>query len=142
MERTTIVEMTPCESTTNGFLKIKEWGQPMLLKFQPDTDFRGTLKSVEWNVQDNVKHTISEDDPDFKFFNQVGERPEITVSSDWIESLGLEDTVLLRLRFEFETFRMEPVWYAYLYLKKAYGDIQADSDPAYKVSGSSAPRVY
>lgn len=131
--KTATVLMTPKETTTTGYLKIKEWEQPMVFKFLPDADFRGSLKSVEWNVEDNVKHIIKSGDKEFDFFKQVGERPEIEVSSDWIDSLGLAGTKLLRIRFEFDTFRMEPVWYAFLYLKRAYGDIQKDSDAAYKV---------
>lgn len=125
MEKTVIVNMTPNEQTSDGFLKIKEWGQPMLFRFLADPDFRGTLKSVEWNLPDNIKHTITTEDEDFSLFHQVGERPEINVSSSWIESLDLKPTALLRLRFEFETFRQEPVWYAHLYIKEPYGDKEA-----------------
>lgn len=134
MLKTVMVPMTPKEITTDGYLKIKEWDQPVIFRFCPDTDFRGTLKSVEWNVEDNVKHRIRNGDKEFDYFSQVGERPEIEVSSDWIDSLGLEGTTLLRIRFEFDTFRMEPVWYAFLYIKRAYGDIQSDSTAAYKVT--------
>lgn len=136
MNRTTIVNMTPKEVATDGFLKVKEWDQPVTFRFLPDPDFRGKLKSVTWNTQNGIEHLLTEEDEAFALFQQVGERPEITVSSDWIESLGLKDTVLLRIRFEFETFRMEPVWYAYLFLKQPYGDSQENAEVAYKISST------
>jgi hypothetical protein len=131
--KTMFVKMTPQEETSNGGMLIKEWGQPMDLHFLQVDDFRGTLISVEWNGPDNVKHTITPADEDFALFQQVGERPEIVVPSSWFESLGLSGTFVLRLRFQFQTFRQEPVWYAYLYFKNAYGD----QDPAYKVPSST-----
>lgn len=133
MERTSIVTMVPEETTTGGYLKIKEWDQPMTLRFLPRDDFRGKLKSVEWNCQDNVKHTITKDDKEFKFFRQIGERPEIKVSSEFFDNLDLPETAFIRIRMEFDTFRLEPVWYAYLSIISAYGDRQADSDAPYKV---------
>jgi hypothetical protein len=131
--KTMFVKMTPQEETSNGGMLIKEWGQPMDLHFLQVDDFRGTLISVEWNGPDNVKHTITPADEDFALFQQVGERPEIVVPSSWFESLGLSGTFVLRLRFQFQTFRQEPVWYAYLYFKNACGD----PDPAYKVPSST-----
>lgn len=143
MIKTTIVKMTPQETTTEGYLKIKEWGQPMLFKFQQDPDFRGKLSSVEWNTDNGEKHRLTAEDEDFALFSQVGERPEVEVPSSWFEGLGLGEAVLLRLRFEFETFRMEPVWYGYLYLKTQYGDMDLNSKAAYKLgvgaSGVSKP---
>lgn len=133
MERTNIVNMIPEETTTSGFLKIKEWDQPIMFRFLPREDFRGKLKSIEWNCQDNVKHRITAEDEEFKLFRQIGERPEVKVPSSFFESLDLPETAFIRIRMEFDTFRMEPVWYAYLVLKNAYGDRQKDSDAAYKI---------
>lgn len=145
MIKTTIVKMTPNEITTEGYLKLKEEGQPMELRFLADPDFRGRLTSVTWNLPDNVKHelTAAETENFTELFKQVGERPEIDVSTDWIDSLELPNSALLQLRFEFETFRMEPVWYAYLYIKTPFGDAQTDSDVPYKVpkpTSSGLPR--
>ena len=97
MVKTTIVQMTPTEQTSDGLLKIKEWKQPMIFRFLPHKDFRGTLKSVEWNLKDNVKHCLTDKDEDFELFEQVGERPEINVSSSWLEGLGLEALRFLEL---------------------------------------------
>lgn len=133
MVKTTIVPMTPNETSTDGFLRLRETGQPAVLKFQPDPDFRGTLISVEWNLPDGVIHRIEPIDDEFAQFNQVGQRPEIEVSTEWIESLGLPVNAFIRIRFEFHTFRREPVWYAYLYFRSAYGDEAKDSDAPYLI---------
>ena len=45
--------------------------------------------------------------------------------STWLDSLGLEGTVRLRIMFSFDTFRQNPDWYAYLYLKTVNGDADA-----------------
>ena len=136
------VKTVPEELTTNGCMKIKEINQDIILHFYMDPDFRGKLKSISWNTQDNDKTgTItSEDTEQWSLFSQVGERPEIDVPSTWIGTLGLSGTVLLRIKFEFDTFRFNPTWYGYLYLKKPYGDL----NPPYKVpkeeeSGGDTP---
>lgn len=135
MIKTTIVNMTSQEITTEGYLKLKEQGEPMLLRFLPDPNFRGKLLSVTWTLPDNVQTTLTrENTANFdELFTQVGERPEIVVSTDWIDSLQLAYPALFSLKFEFETFRLEPVWYAYLYIKSPYGDAQADAKAAYLV---------
>lgn len=132
-ENTVIVNLTPHSITTDGYLYIREEEQPAILRFLPNPRFRGRLKSVEWNVQDNVKHTITEEDEDFKWFSQVGSRPEIQCSTEFFDNLDIPNGTTLRIRFEFETFRAEPVWYGFLYIVKAYGDMQADTDAAYKI---------
>ena len=125
--------MTPNEITTDGYLKLKEAGQTSTLRFQASPDFRGMLKSVSWNLPDDVVHTITTDDEEFQNFKQVGERPEIEVSTDWLSSLELKYPATLRIKFEFTTFRMEPTWYAHLYIMTGYSDQAADADSAYLV---------
>lgn len=132
-ERTVIVNLTPQETTTQGFLRIKEWNEPVVFRFLPNPDFRGKLYSVEWNLQDNVKHTITAEDEEFSLFQQVGERPEIRIPSSFFDNLELPSTALLRIRFQFDTFRAESVWYGFLYLKRTYGDMEEDTDAAYKI---------
>lgn len=132
-EKTAIVNLTTSSVSTDGYLNVREWGQPMLLRFLPHPDFRGKLISVEWNTQDNVKHRITEEDEEFALFTQIGERPEINCPSSFFDDKGLPSTALVRIRFEFNTFRAERVWYGYLYLRKTYGDMQADTDAAYKI---------
>lgn len=119
---------TPDEMTTNGFMKIKEWGQEINLRFLMDPEFRGKLTAVVWNTPDNKKKRITADDEEWSYFSQVGERPEIDVPSTWLDTLGLSGTVQLRIKFEFDTFRHDPSWYAYLYIKEPYGDL----NPPYK----------
>lgn len=131
-EKTTIVELTPHDVSTDGYLKLQSNDQPVILRFLPDNDFRGTLIAVEWNLQDNVKHRITVEDEDFPFV-QVGERSEIRCPLSYFLSQDLPTTALLRIKFEFATFRAEPNWYGYLYLRKPYGDMEADSDAAYKI---------
>lgn len=96
-------------------------------------DFRGRLKKITWNVEDNVKHEITEENEEWLLFSQVGERPEIVVNSTWLDTLELSGTVRLRVMFSFDTFRQNPDWYAYLYLKT----INGDNNAAY-LSGSTA----
>lgn len=127
-----VVELTPCDVSTEGYLNIREWDEDITFRFLPHESFRGRLKAVEWNTQDNVKHRTTIDDEDFPF-EQVGERPEIRCPSSYFKALKLPQTVILRIKFEFETFRAEPNWYAFLYFKNTYGDMQADSDAAYKI---------
>lgn len=115
----------PAEFTTCGFMKIKEWGHDIDLRFLMPKDFRGRLTKVTWNTEDNEKHIIDVDSESWKLFQQVGERPEIIVPSTWLDSLGLEGTVRLRIMFSFDTFRQNPDWYAYLYLKTINGDTDA-----------------
>lgn len=115
----------PVEFTTCGFMKIKEWGHDIDLRFLMPRDFRGRLTKVTWNTEDNEKHIIDVDSESWKLFQQVGERPEITVPSTWLDSLGLGGTVRLRIMFSFDTFRQNPDWYAYLYLKTINGDVNA-----------------
>lgn len=124
------IDAVPTEESTQGYMKIKEFGQLIDLHFMMDKDFRGKLKAITWNLPDNVKHTITAEQPEeWARFKQVGERPEIVVSSAWLDSMKLPKTAQLRIKFEFDTFRFNPVWYAYLYVKQAYGDLQ----PPYKV---------
>lgn len=119
------IRTNPNEFTTNGFMKIKEWGHDINLRFLMPSDFRGRLVKVTWNVEDNVKHEIAEGDETWDLFQQVGERPEVVVPSTWLDSLGLSGTVRLRVMFSFDTFRQNPDWYAYLYLKTINGDPNA-----------------
>lgn len=119
------IRTNPNEFTTCGFMKIKEWGHDIDLRFLMPRDFRGRLNKITWNVEDNEKHIIKEGDDSWTLFQQVGERPEIVVPSTWLDSLGLEGTVRLRVMFSFDTFRQNPDWYATLYLKDAYGDVNA-----------------
>lgn len=133
MIKSTIIPMTPNEITTDGFLRIREAGQPMTLKFQPAPDFRGKLIQVEWNLPDDVVHVINANDEAFKLFQQVGERPEIEVSANWLESLEIPKNALIRIKFRFETFRREPVWYAHLCIQSIYGDMAEDADSPYLV---------
>lgn len=123
------IKTVPTEESTQGCLKIKEWGQNINLHFMMDDDFRGKLSAVTWNLPNNVKHKITADMEEWRLFTQVGERPEIVVPSTWFDSMKLPKTAQLRIKFEFETFRYNPVWYAYLYIKQAYGD----QNPPYKV---------
>lgn len=122
----------PDELTTNGFMKIKEWNQDITLRFLMDPDFRGKLVSVTWNTPNNEETVITSQDESWSYFQQVGERPEIDVLSSWLDTLGLKGTVQLRVKFEFDTFRQNPSWYAYLYIKEPYGDL----NPPYKVPSS------
>lgn len=115
----------PAEFTTCGFMKIKEWGHDIDLRFLMPKNFRGRLTKVTWNVEDNEKHVIDKDSESWELFQQVGERPEIVVPSTWLDSLELEGTVRLRIMFSFDTFRQNPDWYAYLYLKTVNGDADA-----------------
>lgn len=119
------VQANPNEETTMGFLRIKEWGHEINLRFLMNPDFRGKLKKITWNVIGQDKHTITESDTDWGLFQQVGERPEIVVSSAWLDTLGLSGTVRFQIMFSFETFRQNPDWYAYLYLKAPQGDPDA-----------------
>ena len=121
------IRTNPNEFTTCGFMKIKEWGHDIDLRFLMPQDFRGRLKKITWNVEDNVKHEITEESEEWSLFSQVGERPEIVVNSTWL------DTLRLRVMFSFDTFRQNPDWYAYLYLKT----INGDNNAAY-LSGSTA----
>lgn len=127
------IRTNPNEFTTCGFMKIKEWGHDIDLRFLMPQDFRGRLKKITWNVEDNVKHEITEENEEWSLFSQVGERPEIVVNSTWLDTLELSGTVRLRVMFSFDTFRQNPDWYAYLYLKTINGDTNA----AY-LSGSTA----
>lgn len=122
------IKAVPTEESPQGYMKIKEYGQNINMHFMMADDFRGTLKAVTWNLPDNVQHRITVEDEDWQLFKQVGERPEIVVPSTWFESMKLPKTAQLRIKFEFDTFRYNPVWYAYLYMKQAYGD----QDPPYK----------
>lgn len=115
----------PNEFTTCGFMRIKEWGHDINLRFLMPEDFRGKLIKVTWNVEDNVKHEVTAEDEAWSLFQQVGERPEVIIPSTWLDSLGLEGTVRLRVMLSFDTFRQNPDWYAYLYLKTPYGDSNA-----------------
>lgn len=119
------VRTNPNEFTTCGFMKIKEWGHDIDLRFLMPKDFRGRLTKVTWNVEDNEKHIITEEDEYWSLFQQVGERPEIIVPSTWLDKLELSGTVRLRIMFSFDTFRQNPDWYAYLYLKTINGDPNA-----------------
>ena len=114
----------PAEFTTCGFMKIKEWGHDIDLRFLMPKNFRGRLTKVTWNTENN-KHIIDSSSDSWELFQQVGERPEIIVPSTWLDSLGLEGTVRLRIMFSFDTFRQNPDWYAYLYLKTINGDADA-----------------
>ena len=127
------IRTNPNEFTTCGFMKIKEWGHDIDLRFLMPQDFRGRLKKITWNVEDNVKHEITEESEEWSLFSQVGERPEIVVNSTWLDTLELSGTVRLRVMFSFDTFRQNPDWYAYLYLKT----INGDNNAAY-LSGSTA----
>ena len=98
----------PAEFTTCGFMKIKEWGHDIDLRFLMPKNFRGRLTKVTWNVEDNEKHVIDKDSESWELFQQVGERPEIVVPSTWLDSLELEGTVRLRIMFSFDTFSAEP----------------------------------
>lgn len=120
-----IVRTDPNEFTTNGYLKVKEWGHDIKLRFLMAEDFRGKLVSVQWNVEDGEKHVVTADDEAWSQFEQVGERPEVIVPFSWIESLGLEGTVRLRIMFRFETFRQNPDWFAFMYLMNMEGDKNA-----------------
>lgn len=133
MVNTTIVKMTPLETTTEGYMKIKEHGQDMTLLFQARDDFRGKLSTITWSLPDGVEHTITPEDDDFAFFGQVGERPEIAVSNAWLTGLELPAIAQVRIKFTFDTFRMEPVWYAYLYIMTTYGDSDVDAKTPYKI---------
>lgn len=115
----------PNEFTTCGFMKIKEWGHDIDLRFLMPHDFRGKLEKITWNVEDNEQHVITPDDEDWVLFQQVGERPEIVVPSTWLDTLDLSGTVRFRIMFSFDTFRQNPDWYAYIYLKTINGDTNA-----------------
>lgn len=134
------IHAVPDELTTAGFMRIKEANQDINLRFLMDPDFRGKLSSVSWNLFNDDKITTIEGDNEadaeqWSYFKQVGERPEIDVPSTWIDTLGLTGTIRLRIKFEFETFRQNPSWYAYIYIKQPYGDL----NPPYQVpkTGSS-----
>lgn len=144
MIKTTIVHMTPYEITTSGYLKVTEWGENIIFKFQPDPDFRGKLSAIEWNVNDNVKHRISSEDDEFSLFRQVGERPEIEIDSSWLKTLDIPISVssVLRIKMEFETFRHEPHWYAFLNLVVAQGDMVHDSKAAYKIPKPTVSEIF
>lgn len=125
----------PNEFTTCGFMKIKEWGHDIDLRFLMPKDFRGKLSKVTWNVEDNEKHVIDAESESWSLFQQVGERPEIIVNSTWLDTLELSGTVRMRIMFSFDTFRQNPDWYAYLYLKTVNGD----PDAAYLLKGKISP---
>ncbi len=132
------IKAVPDELTTVGCMKIKELGQEIDLRFLMDPDFRGKLISVTWNVQNSDEKTVitADNAEQWAYFRQVGSRPEIVVNSTWIGTLGLTKKVtVLRIKFEFDTFRFNPVWYAYLYLKEPYGDL----NPPYAVPKKSDP---
>lgn len=135
------IHAVPDELTTAGFMKVKEAHQDIKLRFLMAPDFRGKLVSVSWNLFNDDKVTTIEGDNEadaeqWAYFTQVGARPEIDVPSTWLDTLGLSGTVRLRIKFEFDTFRQNPTWYAYLYIKEPYGDL----NPPYEVpkSGSSS----
>jgi len=119
------IRTNPNEFTTCGFMKIKEWGHDIDLRFLMPEDFRGRLTKITWNTEDAEPHVITEEDESWSLFVQVGKRPEIIVPSTWLDSLGLSGTVRLRVMFSFDTFRQNPDWYAYLYLKTINGDPNA-----------------
>lgn len=123
------IKAVPTEESPQGYMKIKEYGQNINMHFMMADDFRGKLSAVTWNLPDNVKHKITAEHEDWKLFKQVGERPEIVVPSSWFDNMKLPKTARLRIKFEFDTFRYNPVWYAFLYLKQAYGD----QNPPYKI---------
>ena len=82
-----------------------------------------------WNLFNDDKVTTIEGDNEadseqWSYFTQVGERPEIDVPVTWLKTLGLSGTLRLRIKFEFDTFRQNPAWYAYLYIKESYGDLE------------------
>lgn len=133
-ERSTVVNLIPYPTTTQGFMIVHEYKQPVIFRFLPNPNFRGKLVSVEWNIQDNVKHTITSDDEVFSLFEQVGERPEIRVSSSFFDTLDLPATANLRIKFHFDTFRAESSWYGFLYIKRTYGDMEEESKVPYKKS--------
>lgn len=133
------VHAVPDELTTAGFMKVKEANQDIILRFLMAPDFRGKLVSVSWNLFNDDKVTTIEGDNEsdaeqWSYFNQVGERPEIDVPSTWLKTLGLSGTIRLRIKFEFDTFRQNPDWYAYLYIKDSYGDLE----PPYAVPNDSS----
>lgn len=124
------IKTVPTEESPQGYMKVKEYGQNINMHFMMSDDFRGKLSAVTWNLPDNVKHKITAEQPEeWQRFKQVGERPEIVVDSTWFDSMKLPKTARLRIKFEFDTFRYNPVWYAFLYLKQAYGD----QHPPYKI---------
>ena len=124
------IKTVPTEESPQGYMKVKECGQNINMHFMMSDDFRGKLSAVTWNLPDNVKHKITAEQPEeWQRFKQVGERPEIVVDSTWFDSMKLPKTARLRIKFEFDTFRYNPVWYAFLYLKQAYGD----QNPPYKI---------
>lgn len=124
------VKTVSTEESPQGYMKVKEYGQNINMHFMMSDDFRGKLNAVTWNLPDNVQHKITAEQPEeWQRFKQVGERPEIVVDSSWFATMKLPKTARLRIKFEFDTFRYNPVWYAYLYLKQAYGD----QKPPYKV---------
>lgn len=131
--KTSIIKMTPQAITTEGYMVLKESTAEVNLRFQADPAFRGTLTRVVWNMEDGVEHAINATDAEFANFAQVGERPEIDVPSTWLDSLNLPSVARLCIRFEFDTFRHEPVWYAYLYIKGVYGENNPDVDVPYKI---------
>ena len=40
----------PNEFTTDGYLRIKEWGHDIDLRFLMPKDFRGKLNKITWRV--------------------------------------------------------------------------------------------
>lgn len=60
----------PAEFTTCGFMKIKEWGHDIDLRFLMPKNFRGRLTKVTWNVEDNEKHVIDKDSESWELFHQ------------------------------------------------------------------------
>lgn len=135
--KTSIIKMTPQPITTEGYMVLNESTAEVNLRFQADPAFRGTLTKVIWNMEDGVEHAINATDAEFANFAQVGERPEIDVSSSWLATLDLPDVTRLRIRFEFDTFRHEPIWYAYLYIKGVYGENNPDADVPYRIKAVS-----
>lgn len=125
----------PNEFTTDGYMRIKEWGHDIDLRFLMPKDFRGRLVKVTWNIEDNEKYVITSEDETWSSFEQVGERPEVIVHSSWLDSLGLSGTVRMRIMFSFDTFRQNPDWYAYLYLKT----INGDSNAPYLLNSTAKP---
>lgn len=113
------------EFESRGFMRIKEWGHDTILRFLMPREFRGKLIKVTWQVDNGERHVIDSSSESWNLFSQTGERPEITVPSVWLNTLGESGTTKLRLMFSFDTFRQNPDWFAYLYVKTSNGDPDA-----------------
>ena len=113
------------EFESRGYMRIKEWGHDTILRFLMPEDFRGKLTKVTWQIDNGDKHVINAGCEEWGLFSQTGERPEITVPSTWLNTLGESGTTKLRIMFSFSTFRQNPDWFAYLYVKTANGDPDA-----------------